>query len=167
MGNKSATGLLHDLLMKEEVGFKFTMQTLKDMAAEAGMDVTGGAITGFIHRAVRFGHVQLVGKVKGNEGRMIHQYEILNRDPWGFKHKTRGSYKGRTIKNRQYNPVPDLTELHSDPEPEAKTGTNYPIQSLLSDQLFLLAVDVAALEKKSITDYSTDELIAELKRRVK
>ena len=167
MGNKSATELLHDLLMKEGVGFKFTMQTLRDMAAQAGVGMTQGAVTGFIHRAVRFGHVQLVGKVKGNEGRMLHQYEILNRDPWGFKPKTRGSYKGRTIKNRQYNPVPDLTELHSDSEPEAKTGINHPVQTLLSDQLFLLAVDVAALEKKSITDYSTDELIAELKTRVK
>ena len=160
MGNKSATELLHDLLMKEEVGFKFTMQTLKDMAAQAGVDVTQGAITGFIHRASRFGHVQVVGKVKGNEGRMLHQYEILNRDPWGFKPKSHGSNKGRKIKNRQYNPVPDA-------EPEAKTGTSYPIQSLFSDRLFNLAVEVAALEKKSITDYSTDELIAELKTRVK
>ena len=160
MGNKSATELLHDLLMKEEVGFKFTMQTLKDMAAQAGMDVTQGAITGFIHRASRFGHVQVVGKVKGNEGRMLHQYEILNRDPWGFKPKSHGSNKGRKIKNRQYNPVPDA-------EPEAKTGTNYPVQTLMSDQLFLLAVEVAALEKKSLKDYSTDELIEELKTRVK
>ena len=160
MGNKSATELLHDLLMKWEVGFKFTMQTLKDMAAQAGVDVTQGAITGFIHRASRFGHVQVVGKVKGNEGRMLHQYEILNRDPWGFKPKSHGSNKGRKIKNRQYNPVPDA-------EPEAKTGTNYPVQTLMSDQLFLLAVDVAALEKKSLKDYSTDELIEELKTRVK
>ena len=160
MGNKSATELLHVLLMKEEVGFKFTMQTLKDMAAQAGVDVTQGAITGFIHRASRFGHVQVVGKVKGNEGRMLHQYEILNRDPWGFKPKSHGSNKGRKIKNRQYNPVPDA-------EPEAKTGTNYPVQTLMSDQLFLLAVEVAALEKKSLKDYSTDELIEELKTRVK
>ena len=160
MGNKSATELLHDLLMKEEVGFKFTMQTLRDMAAQAGVDVTQGAITGFIHRASRFGHVQVVGKVMGNEGRMLHQYEILNRDPWGFKPKSHGSNEGRKIKNRQYNPVPDA-------EPEAKTGTNYPIQTLLSDQLFLLAVEVAALENKSLKDYSTDELIAELKTRVK
>ena len=160
MGNKSATELLHDLLMKEEVGFKFTMQTLKDMAAQTGVNMTQGAITGFIHRASRFGHVQMVGKVKGNEGRMLHQYEILNRDPWGFKPKSHGSNKGRKIKNRQYNPVPDA-------EPEAKTGTNYPVQTLLSDQLFLLAVEVAALEKKSLKDYSTDELIAELKTRVK
>ena len=160
MGNKSATELLHDLLMKEEVGFKFTMQTLKDMAAQAGMNVTQGAITGFIHRASRFGHVQVVGKVKGNEGRMLHQYEILNRDPWGFKPKSHGSNKGRKIKNRQYNPVPDA-------EPDGKTVINYPVQSLMSDQLFMLAVEVAALEKKSLKDYSTDELIEELKTRVK
>ena len=164
---KSASELLHGLLMKEEVGFKFTQQTLTEMAAQAEMDVTEGATTGFIQRALRLGRVQLVGKVKGNEGRMLHQYEILNCAPWDFKPKSHGPNKGRTIKNRQYNPVPDLTELHSDSEPEAKTGINYPVQTLLSDQLFLLAVDVAALEKKSITDYSTDELIAELKKRVK
>ena len=160
MGKTSASKQLHGLLMQEEVGFKFTMQTLRDMAAQAGVDVTQGAVTGFIHRATRFGHVQVVGKVKGNEGRMLHQYEILNRDPWGFKPKSHGSNKGRKIKNRQYNPVPDA-------EPEAKTGTNYPGQTLMSDQLFLLAVEVAALEKKSLKDYSTDELIAELKTRVK
>lgn len=167
MGNKSASELLHGLLMKEEVGFKFTKQTLTEMAAKAGVDVSEGAITGFIHRAVRLGRVQLVGKVKGNEGRMLYQYQILDRGPWGFNSKSHGSPKGRTIRNRQYNPVPDLTELHSDPEPEAKTVTNYPVQTLLSDQLFFLAVDVAALEKKSLKDYSTDELIAELKTRVK
>ena len=160
MGNKSASELLHGLLMKEEVGFKFTKQTIEDMAVTAGIDISEGVITGFVHRAVRLGRVQVVGKVKGNEGRMLHQYEILNRDPWGFKPKSHGSNKGRKIKNRQYNPVPDA-------EPEAKTGTNYPVQTLLSDQLFFLAVDVAALEKKSLKDYSTDELIAELKTRVK
>ena len=168
MGKTSASEQLHGLLMQEDVGYKFTKDSLRTKVSDAGLDeISEGAITGFIHRAVRFGHVQLVGKVKGNEGRMLHQYEILNRDPWGFKPKSHGSNKGRKIKNRQYNPVPDLTELHSDSEPEAKTGTNYPVQTLLSDQLFLLAVEVAALEKKSITDYSTDELIAELKKRVK
>ena len=167
MGAKSASEQLHSLLMKEEVGFKFTKDSLKSKASDAGLDkISEGAITGFIHRAVRHGHVQMVGKVKGNEGRMLYQYEILNCDPWGFKPKSHGSNKGRTIKNRHYNPVPDLTELHSDSEPEAKTGTSYPVQTLLSDQLFLLAVEVAALEKKSLKDYSSDERIAELKRRI-
>lgn len=160
MGNKSATELLHDLLMKEEVGFKFTMQTLKDMAAQAGVDVTQGAITGFIHRAQRLGRVSIYGRAEGANGHKLAAYEIVDRDPWDFKPKSHGSNKGRKIKNRQYNPVPD-------DEPEVKTGTNYPVQSLMSDQLFLLAVDVAALEKKSLKDYSTDELIAELKTRVK
>ena len=155
MGNKSATELLHDLLMKEEVGFTFTMQSLRDMAAQAEMDMTQGAITGFIHRASRFGHVQVVGKVKGNEGRMIHQYEILNRDPWGFKPKSHGSHKGRKIGERHYQEVPVL-----------KNETPAPIESLYM-RLFDLVVEVEALEKKSLKDYSTDELIAELKTRVK
>lgn len=158
---KSASELLHGLLMKEEVGFKFTMQTLKDMAAEAEVVVTQGAITGFINRALRFGRVRLVGKVKGNEGRMLHQYETLNHEPWEFKPKGHGSEKGRTIGNRHYKPVPAGA-----PEPEVKTGINYPIQTLLSDQLFLLAVEVAALEKKSLKDYSTEDLLNEIKRRM-
>ena len=157
--------------MKEEVGFKFTMQSLRDMAAQAEMDMTQGAITGFIHRAVRLGRVQIVGKVKGNQGRMLYQYVIVDREPWDFKDKTHGSNKGRVMRNRHYNPVPDLTELHSDPEPEAKTVTSYPVQSLARDYLFMrlfdLAAEVEALEKKSLKDYSTDELIAELKTRVK
>ena len=49
MGNKSASEILHGLLMKEQVGFKFTKQTIEDMAATAGMDVSEGVIIGFIH----------------------------------------------------------------------------------------------------------------------
>lgn len=166
MGKTSASEQLHGLLMQEDVGYKFTMQTLKDMAAEAGVDVTEGAITGFIHRAVRLGRVQVAGKTEGNKGRMLHQYEILDREPWSFKAKSRGSDKGRTISGRHYNPVPAGA-----PEPEEKKETvkvsNYPVQSLLSDRLFMLAVEATELEKKSLKDYSTDELIAELKTRVK
>ena len=147
--------------MQEDVGYKFTKDSLKAKVSDAGLEeISEGAITGFIHRAVSFGHVQFAGKVAGEHDRMLHQYEIVDHKPWDFKPKSYGSNKGRTIKNRQYNPVPDA-------EPEVKTVTNYPVQTLMSDQLFLLAVEVAALEKKSLKDYSTDELIAELKTRVK
>ena len=161
---KSASELLHGLLMKEDVGYKFTKQTLEDMAVQAGMDVSEGAITGFIHRAVRFGHVQLVGKVKGNEGRMLHQYEILNRDPWGFKPPSKGSPKGRTIGEKHYQEVPE----NQNQQYKLMLGDNTPapVESLYM-RLFDLAAEVEVLEKKSLKDYSTDELIAELKRRVK
>lgn len=167
MGETSASEQLHGLLMQEDVGYKFTMETLKSMVSDAGLDgISGGAITGFIHRAIRHGCVQFAGKVAGEHGRMLHQYEILDREPWGFKAKGRGSDKGRTISGRHYNPVPAGA-----PEPEEKKETvkvsNYPVQSLLSDRLFNLAVEVVELEKKSLKDYSTDELIAELKTRVK
>lgn len=153
--------------MKEEVGFKFTMQTLKDMAAQAGVDVTQGAITGFIHRASRFGHVQMVGKVKGNEGRMLHQYEILNRDPWGFKPPSKGSPKGRTIGERHYQEVPEIQNQEEEQLRLVFTDdTPAPVESLYM-RLFDLVAEVEALEKKSLKDYSTDELIEELKTRVK
>ena len=167
MGNKSATELLHDLLMKEEVGFKFTMQTLRDMAAQAGVDVTQGAITGFIHRASRFGHVQFAGKVAGEQGRMLYQYEIVDREPWAFKPPSKGSPKGRTIGERHYQEVP---EIHSQEGEQLKLlfndDTPAPMKSLYM-RLFDIAAEVEALEKKSLKDYSTDELIAELKTRVK
>lgn len=165
---KSTSEKLHELLMKEEVGFRFTMQTLNDMAAEAEIDVTRGAVTGFIHRAVHLGRVQMVGKVKGNERRMLYQYEIVDREPWKFKDKSYGSYKGRKIGERHYQEVPDgVPEPEKEPEKETIKVPNYPLQSLLSDRLFNLAVEVSELEKKSLKDYSTDELIAELKTRVK
>ena len=165
MGKTSASEQLHGLLMQEGVGYKFTKDSLKTKVSDAGLDeISEGAITGFIHRAVRFGHVQFAGKVAGEQGRMLYQYEIVDREPWEFKPPSKGSPKGRTMGERHYQEVPDQG-LHANPEPPK--NTNYQIQTLLSDQLFLLAVDVAALEKKSIKDYSTDELIAELKTRVK
>lgn len=162
---KSASEQLHGLLMQEDVGYKFTLESLKTKVSDAGLDkISEGAITGFIHRAVRLGRVQIAGKAAGNNGRMLHQYEIVDREPWLFKPKSRGSTKGRTIGERHYQEVPDQG-LHADPEP--LKSTNYPIQSLLSDRLFMLAVEAAELEKKSLKDYSTDELIEELKTRVK
>ena len=161
MEEKSASEQLHSLLMKEDVGFKFTKDSLKTMVSDAGLDeISEGAITGFIHRAVRFGHVQFAGKVAGEHGRMLHQYEIMDHEPWAFKPPSKGSPKGRTMGERHYQEVPE-------PKKETVKVSNYPLQSLLSDRLFMLAIEAAELEKKSLKDYSTDELIAELKTRVK
>ena len=44
--------------------------------------------------------------------------------------------------------------------------TPAPVESLYM-RLFDLAAEIEVLEKKSLKDYSTDELIAELKTRVK
>ena len=157
---KSATEQLHGLLMQEDVGYKFTKDSLKTKVSDAGLDeISEGAITGFIHRAVRFGHVQFAGKVVGEHRRMLHQYEIIDRESWAFKPPSKGSPKGRTIGERHYQEVPE-------PKKETVKFSNYPLQSLLSDRLFMLAVEAAELEKKSLKDYSTDELIAELKTRI-
>ena len=161
MGKKSASEQLHSLLRKEDVGYLFTKDSLKSMVFYAGLDeISDGAITGFIHRAVRFGHVQFAGKVAGEHGRMLYQYEIVNREPWGFNPPSKGSPKGRTMGEKHYQEVPE-------PKKETVKVSNYPLQSLLSDRLFMLAVEAAELEKKSIKDYSTDELIAELRKRIK
>ena len=156
MGKTSASEQLHSLLMKEDVGYKFTKDSLKNKASDAGLDnISDGAITGFIHRAVRFGHVRLAGKVAGEHGRMLHQYEIVDREPWDFKPPSKGSPKGRTMGERHYQEVPE-----NQSQEEEQTVIS------LSDRLFMLAVEAAELEKKSLKDYSTDELIAELKRRI-
>ena len=158
MGKTSASEQLHGLLMQEDVGYKFTKDSLKNKASDAGFDeISEGAITGFIHRAVRFGHVQFAGKVAGEQGRMLYQYEIVDREPWEFKPPSKGSPRGRTIGERHYQEVPE----NQNQEKEEQSVIS------LSDRLFMLAVEVAELEKKSIKDYSTDELIAELKTRVK
>ena len=157
MGKLSASEMLHSLLMKEDVGHKFTKDSLKNKAFDAGLDeISEGAITGFIHRAVRFGHVQFAGKVAGEQGRMLHQYEIMDHEPWAFKAPSKGSPKGRTMGERHYQEVPE-----NQSQEEEQTVIS------LSDRLFMLAVEAAELEKKSLKDYSTDELIAELRTRVK
>ena len=157
MGKTSASEQLHGLLMQEDVGYKFTKDSLQTKVSDAGLDgISEGAITGFIHRAVRFGHVQFAGKVAGEHGRILYQYEIVDREPWEFKPPSKGSPKGRTMGERHYQEVPE-----NQSQEEEQTVIN------LSDRLFMLAVEASELEKKSLKDYSTDELIAELKKRVK
>ena len=160
MGEVSASEQLHGLLMQEDVGYKFTKDSLKTNVSDAGLDgISDGAITGFIHRAVRFGHVQFAGKVAGKHGRMLYQYKIMDRKPWEFKPRSKGSPKGRTIGERHYQKMPVLSD-------DTNGDTPAPIESLYM-RLFDLVAEVEALEKKSLKDYSTDELIAELKTRVK
>ena len=157
MGKTSASEQLHGLLMQEDVGYKFTKDSIKNKASDAGLDeISEGAITGFIHRAVHFGHVQFAGKVAGEHGRMLYQYEIVDHEPWAFKPPSKGSPKGRTMGERHYQEVPE-----NQSQEEEQTVISF------SDRLFMLAVEAAELEKKSLKDYSTDELIAELKTRVK
>ena len=102
---------------------------------------------------------------------MLYQYDIVDRELWIFKPKSHGSLKGRTIGERHYQEMPEPV---SEPEKEATEehkllfsgDTPAPVESLYM-RLFSLAAEVEALEKKSIKDYSTDELFAELKKRMK
>ena len=167
MGETSASEKLHGLLMQEDVGYKFTKDSLKTKVSDAGLDgISDGAITGFINRAVRFGNVQFAGKVAGEHGRMLYQYEIVDREPWAFKPPSKGSPKGRTIGERHYQEVP---ENQNQAEEQLKLmlsdDTPAPVESLYM-RLFDLVAEVEALEKKSIKSYSTDELLNEIKRRV-
>ena len=168
MGKTSASEQLHGLLMQEDVGYKFTKDSLMSKVSDAGLDgISEGAITGFIHRAVRFGHVQFAGKVVGEHRRMLHQYEIIDRESWAFKPPSKGSPKGRTIGERHYQEVPEIQSQAGEQLKLVLTDDTPASVESLYMRLFDLAAEVEALEKKSLKDYSTDELIEELKRRVK
>ena len=181
MVNKSASEQLHNLLMQEDVGYKFTFDNLKTKISDADLEgISEGAITGFIHRAVRLGRVVCIGKAVGQYGRKQHQYEIVDRKPWSFKTKTIGSLKGRKIEERHYQEVPDtqngdigqvmkgIAKKMGVPVVNFSLSNNEPegIKSICM-RLFNLAAEVEALEKKSLKDYTSDELINELKRRIK
>ena len=88
---------------------------------------------------------------------MLHQYEIIDRESWAFKPPSKGSPKGRTIGKRHYQDVPENQNQEEEEQ----------FMISLSDRLFMLAVEAAELEKKSLKDYTSDELITELKRRMK
>lgn len=168
MGKISASEQLHALLIKEDVGYKFTKDSLRTKLSDAGLDeFSEGAITGFIHRAVRLGRVQFAGKVAREHGRMLYQYEIMDREPWEFKPPSKGSPKGRTMGERHYQEMPENQSQAGEQLKLVLTDDTPALVESLYMRLFDLAAEVEALEKKSIKDYSTDELIAELKTRVK
>lgn len=170
MGNTSTAQQLHDMLCKQDIGFKFTMYTLKGMAEDEGIeDVTDGAISGFIHKLVKKNRAKYDGKVnEGGNNRLLYQYELLNKEPWPFKGKSKGSPAGRQINRTPNAQLEVQVEELLQEQHKLVLSNEEPVQvQSLFMRLLDLAAEVEALEKKSLKDYSSDELIAELKTRVK
>ena len=158
MDNTSASEYIHKLLMPNGEGFKFTLFSLQKMIKAAGFEFTEGAVSGFINRAIRAGAVDYVGKVQHPESnRKVYEYVILSTEPWKFKSKSQGSQKGRVVNRAPNADVPDLSEV-------------VPVEDKplsLSDKLYNLALEALEIENKSLGDYSTEELLNEVKKRMK
>ena len=116
---------------------------------------------------------------------------------WKFKPKSHGSYKGRIIKGHaqidlplaepesvniqgiqtdmgKYDALPKDNVFKADPKTADKWFKDaiepiyHPINTNpISSRLIDIAAEVEALENKCLKDYSTDELINEIKRRMK
>lgn len=79
MGNKSATELLHDLLMKEEVGYKFTKDSLKTKVYDAGLD----GIKVYVDRFIDFARTQ----TDQRHAPLIYQVTCIGCGLAGLKHE--------------------------------------------------------------------------------
>jgi len=158
MDNTSASEHIHKLLMPNGEGFKFTLFSLYNMVKAAGFEFNEGAVSGFVNRAIRAEAVDYVGKVQHPENnRKIYEYVILNTEPWKFKPKGSGSQKGRVLNRTPNADVPDLSGV-------------IPVEKMplsLSDKLYNLALEALEIENKSLGDYSTEELLNEIKKRMK
>lgn len=156
--------------------------------------LTMGVVTGFITRAKKMGMIEVIGSVKVLAKRKpIFKYRYVQKVDWKFKPPGIGSHPGREIMGRKHDTAQGIgnliqqvdeaiaaadTGLHSSPEPLRKEGyypqlapkeIEYDVGSI-SDQLINLAIKVNDLENrpvKSLSDYSTNDLIEELKARIK
>ena len=193
----SGSHLCHDVLSKQPIRWEFTFVDFTNLVRAVHPHMTDGAITGFLTRAKRMGMISVIGSYKvAAKRKPVFKYRYDKLVRWSFKAPGIGSHPGREIMGRQHDRPIDTPEslgrliqqvdeniaatdegLHSSPEPLRKEGY-YPQleheieydQGSLSDQLINLAIKVNDLENrpvKTLSDYSTNDLIEELKKRVK
>lgn len=151
---KSGSAKLHEFLCDKPLGFRFTNTDLEDATKELGLG--GGVVSGFIVRAKKKGMVAAVASKRGKGKRPAVVYKLLSHDAWKFHGPGIGSHAGREIIARKHDPIPSLVPL------EYETGS-------LADQLMELAIQVNDLENKkpSLLGFTTDELLEELRSRMK
>lgn len=158
----------------------------------AGPELSMGVVTGFITRAKRMGMIEVIGSVKVLAKRKpIFKYRYVKKVDWKFKPPGIGSHPGREIMGRKHDTAEGIGNLIQQVDASiAATGetkdrlldaldtSEAPVlerefeydQGSLSDQLINLAIKVNDLENrpvKTLSDYSTNDLIEELKKRVK
>ena len=175
---KSGSQRLCEYLLDKPLGFRFTNADLEEAAKDWRFGE--GVISGFIVRAKKKGMVDAVASQKGKGKRSAVVYELISHDAWKFHGPGIGSHAGREINARKHDPIPpSLVDLMSNrpkeepiPEPEEETVDRVLMEyetGSLADQLMELAIQVNELENKkpSLSKFTTDELLEELRSRVK
>lgn len=166
------------------IGDSFTAWSLHDAMKNHGLSVTYSALTSFLTRALRREMIIVVGY----GDRKARIYQLIAKPTWEFGHKTIGSLPGRTIHKEPaiYDLPVDDTAMPITVQASAADDTplqmpiptaamkfydGEPVKRLtLSDMLINIAADVERMElkpEKQLSDFTTDELMAELKRRVR
>ena len=202
MGTKSASNILHNILVQHEIGYEFVAHNLQEEASNYGFSITEGAVNGFITRALDKKIISIKGKTrpKGQQ-RTRRVYTLVDKQEWDFKPAGVGSYPGRKVHGKtrgdeQLEFIEDQsksdimkniaenmdTPLVDTPVSEHSIDAliGMPIiepkreftseELSLGEQLVAIAAKVELLEnkpEKSLADYSTNDLIEELRKRIK
>ena len=175
---KSGSQRLCEFLLDKPLGFRFTNADLEDATKDWGFG--DGVVSGFIVRAKKKGMVAAVASQKGKGKRPAVVYELVSHEAWKFHGPGIGSHAGREIHARKHDPIlPSLVDLMfnrkeklmAEPEEEYETDQvlmEYETGSL-ADQLMELAIQVNDLENKkpSLSVFTTDELLDEIRSRLK
>lgn len=148
--SESYSHKIHDIVATYPESTNFTSKELYKNIKKIHPLVTEGMISGFCHRATKTGMLKITGK-SNIKGKPIIFRVIDKTITWKFKHSSIGSKKGREIHIAQRTELPIITnDKHS-----------------LSTRLMGIAAEVETLENKTLSKFSTDELLAEIKLRTK
>ena len=174
---KSGSQRLCEHLLDKPLGYQFTNADLEEATKDWGFGE--GVVSGFIVRAKKKGMVDAVASKPGKGKRPAVVYELVSHEAWKFHGPGIGSYAGREIHARKHDPIPSLMDLmfnrpvvEAAPEPEEEIVDQVLMEyetGSLADQLMELAIQVNDLENKkpSLSGFTTDELLEELRSRVK
>ena len=176
---KSGSAKLHEFLCDKPLGYQFTNADLQEATKDYGFGE--GVVSGFIVRAKKKGMIVAVASKPNKDNRPAVVYELISHEAWKFHGPGIGSHAGREITARKHDPIPSLVDLMfnraveetlSEPEEEEFETERVLMEykdGSLADQLMELAIQVNDLENKkpSLSGFTTDELLEELRSRVK
>lgn len=176
------------VLMAHGVGHKFTFSALKQELEDKHYKFSEGSITGIMSRLVKKGNIEVKGKITNPSTMLlVRQYVIVNTEEWSFHSRGIGSYPGRggytlgpkeeyqTINEFDQDIINEFINNKNTVNELKNTKESIDISKIfklgsIGEQLIKLSVKVCDLEnkpQKSIKDFTTDELIEEIKSRLK